>query len=289
MYKTAAIHTLAQCILLLAFLTASDISSAASLEEQYFNRRDDFIRQLEREAAPVDDRAALTELEQILTALIGPIKIEGFPKQGRINLLTLRKVMGFGQLDGLRFDSGQDSLIVTTEHLLSRYLTEHPELPKDVRGLAQNSDFYRLAFLADAGVTSYAELPVKSTDGRSFVHAFLGVTAQETGPFRPEDLFIFARHDNKVLLASSPAAAQITDIPQCQKDWLKFAEKRSTAYARYRSSLLTDQKAFDDSLRYANQGFAAYLRCYAKEAPNQPFFLPLQEQAQSTVNRLLRE
>lgn len=147
---------------------------AASLEERYFETRDGFIRQFEKATSPADsdDRPALAELEKQLRIIIGPINIEGFPKQGRSNLITLLNEMGFGQVDGLRFDSNRNFLFVTTDKLLKNYLARY-KLPENLNELSQTGYFYSRVFSSDATVTRYADVPIKISKGESFAYAFL--------------------------------------------------------------------------------------------------------------------
>ena len=56
----------------------------------------------------------------------------------------------------------------------------------------------------------------------------------------------------------------------------------------YRCSGSDNQKASDESVQYEEQGFEPYHRCYGREAKNQKFFASLKKQAQSVVDRLLR-
>lgn len=284
-----AITVLSAFVSLLCVLSVSAVSMAASLEEKYLETRDGFIRQFEKATNSVDDGPALAELEKQLRTLVGPIKIEGCQKQGRINLVTLQNKMGFGQVDGLRFDCGPESFFVTTKPLLERYLAEHPDLPKNVMELSESDDFYRLAFHSDAGVLSYTGVPVRSANTRSFVHAFLGVTAQEIGPFVPRDIFVFVAKGSRIFLVHTPAATEITEIPQCRNEWAAFDKKSSEALDAYRSSQLKNKKAIEDSFRYRQQGFEAYRSCYDRKAKNQPFFTPLKKQAQSIVDRLQKD
>lgn len=249
---------------------------AASPEEKYFETRDNFIRQLEKASAPTDvidkqDQHALTELEKQLKPIIGPVNVEGFPKEGKINLLTLENDYGFGQVDGLRFSSGQEELFVTTDNILKKYLAGQPDLPKDLAELSRTGEFYVRAITAEAAVTYYAEIPVKSANAKSYVHAFLGLTAQDIGPFIPKDIFVFVTNGNRVLAAQSPVATEITEIPQCRNEWERLAKKSS-----------------DESLQNEEQAFEAYHRCYERETKNQKFFASLEKQAQSIVDRLLR-
>src|SRR5262249_15412087 len=266
---------------------------AASLEEKYFETGDNFIREFEKASVPIDvldkkDRHALAELERQLKPIIGRVNVEGFPKEGKISLLTLENDYGFGQVDGLRFSAKQEELFVTTDSILKKYLAGQSELPKDLAQLSKTGEFYVRAITAEAAVTYYAEIPVKSANGKSYVHAFLGLTAQDIGPFIPKDIFVFVTNGNRILAMQSPAATEITEIPQCRNEWERFAKKNSDAMEVYRSSGLKNQKAFDESVKYEGQGFEAYQRCYATEAKNQKFFTSLKKQAQSIVDHLLR-
>ena len=267
---------------------------AASLEQKYFETRDNFIREFEKASVPIDgrdekDEHALAELEKQLKAIVGPVNVEGFPKEGKINLLTLQNdELGFGQIDGLRFSSEQEHLFVITNKILKKYLAGQPKLPKDLAELSKTGEFYLRALTAEAAVTYFAEIPVKSPNGKSYVRAFLGLTAQDIGPFIPKDIFVFVNNGNRILAVQSPAGTEITEIPQCRNEWEKFAKKKSDALEAYRSSGLNNQKAFDESIQYEAQGFEAYQRCYDREAKNRKFFPSLKKQAQSIVDRLLR-
>ncbi len=280
-------------VALFSCLSAPMALVAASREETYFETRDNFIRQFEKASVPIDvldekDKHALAELEKQLKPIIGPVNVEGFPKEGKINLLTLENDYGFGQIDGLRFSSEQEELFVTTDNILKKYLAGQPELPKDLAELSKTGEFYVRAITAEAAVTYFAEIPVKSANGKSYVHAFLGLTAQDIGPFIPKDIFVFVTNGNRILAVQSPAAAEITEIPQCRNEWERFAKKKSDAMEVYRSSGSNNQKASDESVQYEEQGFEAYHRCYDREAKNQKFFASLKKQAQSIVDRLLR-
>src|SRR6476620_12185966 len=168
---------------------------AASPEEKYFETRDNFIREFEKTSTPLDslaeqdqdalnekDRHALAELEKQLKAIVGPVNVEGFPKEGKINLLTLENDYGFGQVDGLSFSAKQEELFVTTDTILKKYLAGQPELPKDLAELSKTGEFYVRAITAEAAVTYFAEIPVKSANGKSYVHAFLGLLLKKFAP-----------------------------------------------------------------------------------------------------------
>jgi hypothetical protein len=296
MKRVSQLLTLGALILLALFscLSAPMTLVAASPEEKYFEARDNFIRELEKASGPIDvldekDRHALAELEKQLKPIVGAVNVEGFPKEGKINLETLQNGdLGFGQIDGLRFTADQEYLFVTTDNILKKYLSGSPELPKDLAELSKTGEFYSSAITAEAAVTYFAEIPVKSTKGKSYVRAFLGLVAQDIGPFIPKEIFVFVTNGNRIFAVQSPAAAEITEIPQCRNEWEKFAKKKADAHQVYESSGLKNEKALDEGVQYEQQGFEAYQRCYEREAKNQKFFASLEKQAQSIVDRLLR-
>lgn len=273
-------------ILILIFTSSCAVLQTSSLEENYFATRARFIRQHEKTTIPIDERPALAELEKQIKTIVGPVKIAGFPKQGKLNLLKLKDEPGFVQVDGLRFDNGRETLFVTTESLLKNYLAECPELPRDFRRISKAGDFYRRVFHSDAGVICFAEVPVIRREGQSFVHAILGVSAQDIVSVIPDEIFVFVASGNRILIVNAPVAVKITDIPQCSSQWEKLDRKSSEAYEIYKSSQLKNKKALADYHLYREQGFAAYTSCFEKEAKKQQFFPSLINEAQAIVDRL---
>jgi len=102
--------------------------------------------------------------------------------------------LGFGQVDGLRFTANQEYLFVTTDKHLKKYLAGRPKLLKTWLNFLRLVNFY-LAITAESAVTYFAEIPVKSPNEKSYVRAFLGLTAQDIGPFIPKDIFVSLRRE----------------------------------------------------------------------------------------------
>src|SRR5437867_1850481 len=272
---------------------------AASLEEKYFETRDNFIRQFSTpsspeansyEKAPSKLKKALSKLEKQLQLIIGPVDVAHFPKRGKINLETLEQDDGgFGQVDGLRFDSKHELLFVTTTGLLNSYLQQHKELPTELGKLAKAEEFYSLALDWDEAVTHFAEVPVRTTNDKSFAYAFLGLWAQDIGPFPPKNLFVFFANGDRVFVVSTEVQSNIDQIAECKDVWDGFKKKSDAASAAYQASELKDQKATDDSLRYEEEGFRAYCRCFEQRAKMEPFFKQLTKQAQNLVDSLQKQ
>jgi len=285
---------------LFSCLSAPMALVAASLEEKYFESRDNFIRQFSTASSPEANsyekvlpklEKALSKLEKQLQLIIGPVDVAHFPKRGKINLETLEKDDGgFGQVDGLRFDSKHEQLFVTTAGLLNAYLQQHKELPTELGKLAKAEEFYSLALYWDEAVTHFAEVPVRTTNDKSLAYAFLGLWAQEIGPFPPKNLFVFFANGDRVFVVSTEVQSNIDQIAECKDVWDGFKKKSDAASAAYQASELKDQKATDDDMQKNEEdGFRAYCRCFEQRVKMEPCFKQLTKQAQTLVDNLQKQ
>src|SRR4029077_16264993 len=272
---------------------------AASPEEKYLETRDNFIRQFSTASSPEANyekvlpklEKALSKLEKQLQLIIGPVDVAHFPKRGKINLETLdQDDPGFRQVDGLRFGSEHQVLFVTTTGLLNSYLQHHKELPTELSKLARAEEFYSLALYWDEAVTHFAEVPVRTTNDKSFAYAFLGLWAQEIGPFPPKNLFVFFANGDRVFVVSTEVQSNIDQIAECKDVWDGFKKKSDAASAAYQASELKEQKATDDDIQKNEEdGFRAYCRCFEQRAKMEPFFKQLTKQAQTLVDNLQKQ
>ena len=190
---------------------------------------------------------------------------------------------------GLRFDSKHELLFVTTTGLLNSYLQQHKELPTELGKLAKAEEFYSLVFYWDEAVTHFAEVPVRTTNDKSFAYAFLGLWRQDIGPSPPKNLFVFFANGDRVFVVSTEVQSNIHQIAECKDVWDGFKKKSDAASAASRASELNDQKASEDMVRYEEEGFRAYCRCFEQRAKMEPFFKQLTEQAQTLVDNLQKQ
>ena len=266
---------------------------ADSREETYLAARNGYIGKFAKagENAYVDklEDAALSDLEKQLRTILGPVRIDGFPGEGKINLEALQKGRAdFGLLDGLAFGKdGPETLIVTTDGLLKDYLKNHAKLPTGLKALSRNDLFYTLIF-GDAAVVSFADLPVKNPDGTSYVHAFLGRETQDIGPMVPFQIYVFAHRPGRLLLVYAHVKTEFDKIPECGREWDRFEKKASEADAAYQASKDKDEKLRDECGKLREDGFKAYVACFGQKVKGAPSFAAATRQAQSIVDRLLK-
>lgn len=246
-------------------LMGSVCAKSASLEDQYFATRDNYIQTLSTAGTPekpADDRGALAVLEKKIKKIIGPVKVEGFGGEGEINLETLIEELGFGQLDGLRFNSTNASLVVTTPRLLNRYLSDGKYITKSLAALAENEAFYTAGTSSDAAVSLYAPVQLIKNNNADSAYAYLGLIAQDIGPFLPDRIFVLAKRGERIFIATLGLGERAPDIEACKKVW------------------------FDKEKKDEEAAYSAYKECYGKNIRETEFYKDVSKQADDIVKRI---
>jgi hypothetical protein len=274
---------------ILALLPA--VAMAASPEQAYLAARDAEIRRLTALSNPnpsadrvlKEHERAVAELGKQLKRIIGSsaLALPGLPAEGKSNNDTLTKGdQGFGLLDGLVYWSGdyKTQVVVTTEGLFKVWLREHRKwwrdnnVPEDPAKALRHDSFYTQAVNADAAVSKFAELPIKKPATASLAFAMLGMSAQDVGPWEPEEVRVAVLQGGKLYLVRVAAAAKIGPFPACKAVWDQ-AQKKA-------------EKSSGKSMEIENEGYAAFRRCFAERAPREKGFADLVRQAQDIVDKL---
>jgi hypothetical protein len=276
--------------LLIGLVLSPVLAMAASPEQSYLAARDAQIRRLTAlsKPNPSSDRVlkeherAAAELEKQLKRVIGPsaLTLPGLAAEGKINNDTLTKGdQGFGLLDGLRYASEdyKTQVVVSTEGLFKVWLREHRKwwrdnnVPEDQAKALRHDSFYTQAVNADAAVSKFAELPIKKPAAASLAFAMFGMSAQDVGPWEPEEVWVAVLQGGKIYVVRVAAAAKIGPFPACKAVWDRAAKKAEAAA---------------DGMAIENEGYAAFRRCFAERAPREKGFADLVRQAQDIVDKL---
>ena len=289
--------TLLTALLLLLPLAAH----ATSPEDAYLAARDKAIARIKPKNDKIDDAvtkaddAALAELRKQLEKLIGPTTIAGASGKGKINLETLIKgEMGFGQLDGLVYQSDDEKtrVIVTTTPLLKRWITAHKKwwgdnnIPQEMNAALKSEPFYTQATSSDAAVWHYADVPVATSANATFLTAMLNGRRQDVGLETPTELLVAVAGPVRAFIWSAPVNAKIAMMADCAEIWNAAQKKADEAYEAYRASDLKDEKKFEDSRTILDNADAGYRKCFAARAKGEPFFAEITRQAQELVDRV---
>lgn len=276
---------------LLFLLTAARADAqAASPVQEYLAARDAYLAQF-KDSDIIDDQAARDaherarrDLEARLGAIVGPVRIEGFPAEGKINLDSLAEgYHGFGLLDGLVYAApdGKTRIVVTTRELLDRWLAGHAhfwdgkdDIPKGIERALKSESFFTQALSTDAHVYAFVDIPVTRPASATFAFATLVGRAQDVGLLTPNEIVVSLLRGGRAYVIVAPAAVEAGTTPQCAQAWKKVEAKAAKA---------------SDPEQLTERGYRAYLRCFAAQAPSRGYFPALTKQAQALVDALSKQ
>jgi hypothetical protein len=314
-------HFVVRLALILSPILVLSHANAASPEDRYIAARDAAIAKfvkLEKDGKTGDavdkaEDAARGELKTQLTAILSEPARTGYgPAQ--INLDTLYKGdMGFGMLDGLRFDAetGRDGgkigdkrpdgsfvepkahILVTTEPLFARWLREHKNwwdkgaknVPPQPEAALKSGDFYTQAISTDAAVINFNALPIAKPAQASYAYGFLAGRTQDTFPDAADEMFATAIADGKLYIVYGELVAPV-QVPACTAIRADFNKKADEAAEKLGRKQIT-RKAYDKLGDFRQQGEDAFKRCFIERTPQQPAFSEATKQAQALLELAL--
>ena len=295
---------------------ASANAAPASPEDRYIAARDAAIAKITKMYADKKDDEAfkLTEsLRADLLAKLAPIVAESGRKgfgAAKLNLDALSKGdMGFGLLDGVRFDSelgdngeksgqnGRDGqyvepkshIIVTTQPMFERWLRAHNDwwgkklknVPQQISTALKDESFYTQAISTDAAVVNFNELPIAKPASATSAFAMLGGRTQDAVPEAADEVFVSALANGKVYVAYGSIKPKV-EVPACVAIKADYDKKADKAADDLQSKRI-DRKAYDKLGDLRQKGEDAYKKCFTERAPQQPSFAEATRQAQALL------
>jgi hypothetical protein len=301
--------------LLGGILTLSVLAGAASaqspdiLEKRYIAARDAAVKQVkalyakdQSEAAGKADDAARPGLEAQLRAILGPVKFEGF-NDGKLNLDALSDGdMGFGMLDGLRFDSLATKTIkttdssfeeptahitVTTQSLFGRWLREHKNwneggsaVPQQTEAAFRSENFWFQAIQSDAAIIRYAEVPLQKPQGVSVAFAMLGNRTQDDYPNDADEVFVAALANGRAYAAT--VEVEKIEVAACTAGRAASLAKAQAAYEA--ATARGDKNAGKAMEATEAPRQAAFVKCFVANAPKEPGYAAAVKAAQGLLD-----
>src|SRR5579871_1979223 len=246
---------------------------ATPQEDAYFAARDKYLKHFDKadfsnDAAQKEMDRAIAELQTKVEAIIGPVALKGSDVKPHNNLDTLSSGDDtFGHLDGLAFGQpgNRQMTVVTTDSLLKSWLTQHKtwwgrdeaQMPQSPAGALKTEGFYTQAIGFDAAFQFYSELPIAKPASASFAVAYLYVTAQDFGPWKPDGILVAVADGGRVYIVTTQLKPAVSSISECDAIW-KAADKKS------------EGKGDFEAIR--NRADADFHRCFAERVKSLPIF-----------------
>jgi hypothetical protein len=291
-------------------------AATPSPEDRYIAARDAAIEKISKlyDAGKGDDatqaeKSASADLLTQMKAIVAESGRNGFGP-AKLNIETFsRGDMGFGTLDGLRFDALTDGngdkanengadgkyvqprahIIVTTQAMFERWLREHKDwwgkniknLPQAMGAALKDESFYTQAIQTDAAIVNFNSLPVTNPGLATFSYAMLAGRTQDDVPNEADEVFVSALANGKVYVAYGSIKPKVL-VPAChdvRTDYNKKADKATNDLQSHR----IDQKAYDKLGDLRQQGADAFKRCFAQRASQLPAFAEATKQAQALL------
>jgi len=259
-------------------LTSGTQSAPAGDTAAYLAARDRYIGEYKSrpEYSPTDQ--PLVDLEHRLKAIIPPWQAPGFPAEGRINLDTLQQDLGFGNLDGLRYEAGGTEVIVTTPALARNWMADHnggSDIAQPLKAAIRSDELMGSVRVPDEGWFYFGEVPVKISGGTG---AVLLATDTDSGfvddghgnGSGPKYLLATVLRDDRVFVARQKLAINVSYQPTCGNQY----RKESASHNAPQIQVPTEQAVSD------------FRACFAPHLHEQPKYDAIQKQAQALVDLL---
>lgn len=310
-------HFISRLALVVSPILVLAHAHAASLEDRYIAARDAAIAKFAKlsndnkinEAVDKAEAAARDELKGQLAAILSQPARPGFAP-AQLNLDTLYKGdMGFGMLDGLRFDAdtGREGakigekradgsfvepkahIIVTTEALFTRWLHEHKtwwdkgskNVPQQVDAALKFEGLYTQAISTDAAVVNFDDLPVTKPASATLAYGFLAGRTQDSFPDQADEVFVAALAGGKMYVAYGELEPAV-QVPACTAIRTDYNKKADAAAEKLERKQIT-RAAYDKLGDLRQQGEDAFKRCFTERAPQQPTLAEATRQAQALL------
>lgn|GEM_PF-1420068 len=242
---------------------------------------------------------ALAGVEQLLRAVVQAWSAPGF-WEGKVNLsCTDDDAMGFSALDGLAYEAGDTSVIVTNRTLLMGWLDRrhnkyNDNIPVSIPAAFRAEDFWTFSVSCDAGAQLRGKVRVKAPVRGDLVMVELAVFAQYEATDRDADtLLAVSLHGDRIFIARQKLAVTLDRPAICKKIVDPILAKSAEALKEYQASLkgkppgkVKDISRFNDHIALKEEAGREYQACFAKNLPEQPNYAAIQKQAQALVDLL---
>lgn len=286
-----------------AVFSLGTLAAHAETAESYLAARQRFvadIQKLDADPAKQDamfalDEKARADLKKRMAALLGPLAFKGVEKDPRFSPEALYEGdLGSGQPDGLVFSDkkGETRIFVSPEAVFATWLAVEakgeaadPRLRDGVKAALASDTIYTQAVGQDAAFDAFLPLPVSAREGET-VFAATGLFSQDgDGEYPPNSIVVGRLAEGRLTLAAAPVAEPRKSIPVCSQAYKKQSAKAEQMMNAARKGSTLDDAKIQQAMQTQNEAVTAYRKCFADEAPKQPFFAPLVARAEALLEK----
>jgi hypothetical protein len=272
-----------------AAIPAPDPPPTLAASQAYLVARQRAVARLEKmlngPQKEASDSQLLQALQPLLQEAIGLIPMpRGFEREMMMVPATLCCGVGREMLDGLMFFSATSDgqVLVTTEALFHDWLGRHARGAAPEAAL-QSAELLSMAIASNWQVTPLATLPIAKPLGATLAVAVLALGSSGVAPGPPQQLAVSVIKGGRLFIAYVDRVASDLPIAICGELFEDHAARAKAAAGDETPALPEKLKA---SIRIAEEGQAAFDKCWAGYTRNQNAFPTLTKEAQALADSL---
>ncbi|HTA27783.1 MAG TPA: hypothetical protein VK809_08340 [Bacteroidia bacterium] len=262
-------------------------------EREYLEIRDRYIKYFQSDAInEIDDKIAkqendsLIELEKRLHGILNGCRLNSIAKEGKINLETLFREMGFGMLDGLVATKDSMRIFCTSRNLFFDYFKKEKIPPLDNLTTENLEDLFNSAYSIDAHITNFSSSKI-SANNNFQAYSMVGGFGQDVGPFLPDYIFVFLADNHFIYMAEKPLKEPVEQIPECKAIWDSINLESQKAIEKYDASQLKDTASFNQYEYLDELAFDEYCGCFQRELKKEIQFEAIQKELETMVKYIM--
>lgn len=289
-----------------AFTAGLPLAAGATPLDEYVAARDKAIAEMvaAAKAGKSDDDAvvkreaqALEDLGNRMISLVGPVNIKGLGSPTySMDVLFYVDGQPSEQLDGVSVadDDGTTRVIVTPAPIFESWLAARgkdadapPGFGDGLKAAAGTEYFYDAAFaFPGGGYTPYVALPVMVAGGET-VYAWLGLYTDEMpADLPPNEITLVRIADDQVMVGITEVKLEGASIAACDAIWQPYDVKVSALQEAVDKDNKPDDPRWDQIAEIGDEGGAAFRKCFAEKAKDQPFFAAATKQAEQLLQAI---
>jgi hypothetical protein len=275
-------------ITFLLFLTSISLFGQTNQESIYLKTRNSYIKYFEKMTTNNPDWTEIDKQNRdsllVLEKMLKEILKSSFAPNGEINLETLVRELGFGNLDGLVINKNNvvrnsEQVFVTTKALFFDYFKNAQIISIDTLTKEQLDNIFTSAFGGgEAQVTTFS-IVKKSFTKDSQTYGCIGSLGQgSVEALTPDCILVLASKGNFIYLTLEYLDISIRELQEC-KSISDSLYSQSRKYERlYIESNPKDKSLINKSVDLLESSDKQYYECYQKNLKNKVVFMKIENQ-----------
>ncbi len=192
-------------------------------ELNYIKRRNSNLKFFKNKE--IDDKLynqmydSILVLEKQLKKILTNTRLKEINTSGKINLQTFSpNEMGYEMLDGLNIRKENTTILCTTNSIFFDFFKKQKKYELDNLSESDLENIFYCAFVSGYSITNFSSFKI---EGKENIKAYgmIALGAQDTGPFTPNTLYVFASVNDNIYIMDKSIKKEIKQTEACINIW----------------------------------------------------------------------